>query len=115
MQPLHSIPGRTFFSFLKDQMTLFLFLTISLFAKSQDTRTNPGTEIRMARRRADTEEKKVQVKDSSVVKLREEKKKNLPEDKRKAKAIYTGPPETHWFAGLPPTSFLVTRQRPELK
>jgi hypothetical protein len=112
MQPVHSIPGKAFFFLLKNPMMLFLFLTISLFAKSQDTRTNPGTEIRMERMRADTEEKKEPVKDSSIVKLREEKKKYLTEDKRKAKAIYTGPTDTHQLVVLPPTSFLVISQKP---
>lgn len=94
---------------------LFLFLTVSLFAKSQDTRTNQGTEIRMARRRVDTEEKKREIKDSSTVKLPEEKKKPVSENKRKAKAIYTGPPDTQQFADFPSASFSVTRQKPGLK
>ena len=114
MQAVHSIPGRASFFLFKNPMMLFLFLAISLFAKSQETRINQETEIRTARRRVDTEEKKREVKDSSIVKLPEAKKKPVSENKRKAKAIYTGPQDTQQFADFPSASFLVTRQKPEL-
>jgi hypothetical protein len=71
-------------------MMLFLLLGISLIAYSQEYKTNPGSEVRTVRRRADIEEEKKEAKDSARVQLSETKKKYLPDGKRKAKALYTG-------------------------